>query len=91
MVVVGQADAPDVVAVAVGVVETAEDEPVLHGAHLREPVLVHGGEGVPLGALGRRAVRPAGAYGVKPVLDLCAHGVQTAVSAVDRMLFFADL
>ncbi len=52
----GQADAADVSAFAVNVIETAEHEPILNGAQLHQTVFVHGCEGIAFSALRRRAM-----------------------------------
>ena len=62
---VGQADTPDVQAVALRIVETSEDQPILHAAQLYETILIHGGEGVAFGALRGRAMRAGGPDRVK--------------------------
>ena len=87
----GQADAPDVAALAGGVVEPAEDQAVLHGAQLRQTVLVHGGERIAFGALGGGAVRTGGPDGVEPCASLRAQGVEATVGAVDGVLLLLQL
>ncbi len=66
MTLVRQSDTADIAVLALNVVESAEHQAVLHRAQLGEAVLIHGGEGIPLGALRGRTVRSGCANGVEP-------------------------
>ena len=46
MILIGQADTPNVAMRAMHVVEPAENQAILHRTKLGETVLVHGGEGI---------------------------------------------
>ena len=88
---VGKADAPDVPPFARGVVDPAEHEAVLDGAQLRQTVLVHRGEGVTLGALRGRTVRPSGTHVAQPLPCLRTQRVKARVCAVRHGLLFLQL
>jgi hypothetical protein len=88
---VGQAHAPDVAALAVVEVETAEHEPVLDGVQLADAFGVPGVEGVALGPSrrGRDDRRPADL--VERARGAGAEVVQVRVQVRDVRLFGVDL
>ena len=88
---VGQPDAPDVQAVVLRVIKTSEHQAILHAAQLYETILVHGGEGIPFGALCGRAVGTGRPDHIKALFRLRTQCVQTIVGAGDRALFFLKL
>ena len=91
MVGAGQADPADVPAFAVHVVKTTEHQTILDCAQLHQPILVHGGEGITFGALGRRAVRPRGTYFRQTLPGLVTQCVKPIVGAGDHLLFLVKL
>ena len=91
MTFVGQSQTADISMFALGVIQSAEHQSVLDGAQLGEAILIHGGEGVPLGALGRRAMRTGCAHRIQTGADLCPKRVQTVVCAADCLLLLMQL
>jgi hypothetical protein len=88
---VGQPDPSDVATLAVVQVEPAEGQAVLDGLQLREPVLVQGGESVPLAAVLRGAGRAGPSHRGQTVPGLGPLLVQSGVELVDHALLAGEL
>ncbi len=86
LLVVGDADPPDVAARVVLEVEAAEDQPVLHLLEAGERVLVVGGEGVALRAVLRGARRPLATHLLQPLAVAAPEVVEPRVDVVDELL-----
>jgi hypothetical protein len=91
LLVVGQADPADVEPVAVGQVQTAEDQPVLHRPQLAEPVLVQGREGVALGSALVAAGGTAATHLGEVRRGAFTQLVEPCVQLVDTVLLLGDL
>lgn len=91
MILIGQADTPNVAMRAMHVVEPAENQTILHRTKLGETVLVHGGEGIAFGALRGRTVRSCGPDRVETRPSLRPQRVQTIICAADGLLLLTQL
>ena len=91
MVRARQADAADVMTVAVLGVETTKHQPILNAAQLREAVFVHCGKGVSFAALRGGSVGAGGAYGVQALPHFGSQIIQSSIGAIDGLLLLMQL
>ena len=91
MVRARQADAADVMTVAVLGIEAAKHQPILNAAQLREAVFVHCGKGVSFAALRGGSVGAGGAYGVQALPHFGSQIIQSSIGAIDGLLLFMQL